>query len=254
MKKNNVVYVAAIVVVVLLLITGGLILGLKNKRKSVLKPTPTPRVNLIETALKDRPYVSLTSDAEAHQFTMRITRLKFGKTLEYEFSYQTKAGLSQGAIGTIELKGESTLTEKFLLGACSRNVCRYDEGVEKGTLVLRFRSPEGMRKFTTDFHLQKGMGQLTSVDGNFKLAAKFPVNVYYLTMPTVGLPGPSDEEILAGPYGIFSSGTSGIKEGKVSLSGGTDSSSPKLRMWDGSSWKTLKEELAAIGTFILSKN
>lgn len=64
-------------------------------------------------------------------------------SIEYELSYNTAAGLPKGAIGKIRLKNESSIEREILLGTCSRNVCRYDEGVTEVELVLRFNASDG---------------------------------------------------------------------------------------------------------------
>lgn len=253
MKRSNFFYIAVIVVLGLFL-SIGMALVVKNRGNNKAKtPVSSPKAELVETPLEERPYVSLTPSADAHEITLNISRIMHGQSVEYEFSYQTKAGLSQGAIGTIDLKGKSETSRKFLLGACSKNVCRYDEGVEEGSLLLRFRDDDKVRKFFTEFRLQKDGGQLSSADGKFTLIGKFPVNVYFIVMSTIGLPENLEEEkISSSPYGVFSSGTVVLKDSEVLLTG--EGENNKIFFWGGKSWETLgnspRQPAKNVGVFV----
>lgn len=74
-------------------------------------------------------------------------------SIDVELTYNTAQGLPKGAIGKIRLSGESSATKEILLGTCSRGVCRYDEGVEKVSVILRFNSSDGASIFEDEFTL-----------------------------------------------------------------------------------------------------
>jgi len=233
------------IVVVLLVVVGGAIwfFGFKNKKTSESVATPTPaEKEITEIPLEKRPYVSLTPRADGKEFTLDIGRIENTETVEYELVYLSQ-GISRGVIGSVNLSGEKSISRKLLLGSCSRNVCKYDEGVEQGTLTMRFRGPNGTSKFTTDFHLQKGTGPLTSVDGKFELDGKFSTTSFYLTMNTVGLPGIIDKTVADGPYGVFTSGSSTIKNGTVKLG-------PQVYFWNGSTWQVVENSVSQLGVFV----
>jgi len=80
----------------------------------------------------------------------------------------------KGDIDTKEKKGE--YEQEILFGTCSKNVCKYDQGVENGTLTLHIvRASSGGKgkvayRMVTQWHLQKpdvALGSLTSGDGHF---------------------------------------------------------------------------------------
>jgi hypothetical protein len=194
----------------------------------------------LEIPLEERPYVTLTPRSDGKEFTMDLTRIKDAETVEYELVYLSQ-GLSRGVIGSIDLEGESTIVRKLLLGTCSRNVCKYDEGVEEGTLTLRLRGPGGTKKFVADFHLQQGVGELTSIDGKFKLTGKLSPSAFYVIMSTIGLPKEIEGKIVGGPYGVFTSGSETIKNGKITMALSEKTSSVKLYSWDGESWSEEKK-------------
>jgi hypothetical protein len=202
----------------------------------------------------------LTPRADGKEFTMDISRIKNAQTIEYELVYLSQ-GLSRGVIGSIDLRGETSISRKLLLGTCSRNVCKYDEGVNEGTLTLRFRGPEGARKFTTEFHLQRGDNELTSIDGKFKLTGKLSGGAFYITMSTIGLPKEIEGKIIAGPYGVFTSGSTTIKNGVVSLKLSEEIEGAKTYSWSGKAWeeqkseiknKTLTTSISSLTTFIIA--
>jgi hypothetical protein len=237
MKKNLAIVV--IVIFVLGLIVGGvLILGKKSpsgESPSIAKKEGV----LIETPLEERPYVALIPRTDGKEFTLEISRIKpETETIEYELVYLSN-GLSRGVVGSVSLDGEKQISRKLLLGTCSGSVCKYDEGVEEGTLTLRFRESGGTRKLVADFHLQEAAEQLTSADGKFEFNGNFPVGVFYITMSTIGLPADLDGEIAAGPYGVFTSGRETVKDGVVSLE--ITEEKIKLYSWTGKAWEEMKE-------------
>ena len=235
MKKKLIALLTVLGVVIIL----GLIFWSRNKNKQNNQENnnfqPNQEVE-IKTPLQERPYVFLTPSIDGREFTLDIERIKDEiKTIEYELVYDSQ-GLPRGVIGSIDLKdNEHQVQRKLTLGTCSKNVCKYDEGVEKGTLTLRLRSSLGVEKFTSDFHLQKGSKELTSADGKFKLEGKFPANAFYLVMPTIGLPEKIEGKFLSEPYGVFTAEKSGVKNLNLTLSLLETTETAKLFLFDGKS-------------------
>ena len=156
--------ITAIILVVFLglgIIGGLFFLVFKNKKaSSSLKPTPTPQQIMEELPAEELPLVWVIPSADKHEVTLEIKNIKNATSLEYELTYLSKE-IPRGVVGTINLKeGETSITRKILLGTCSRNVCKYDEGVTGGTLILRLRGPEGLIKVTGDFDLQSKNRQI----------------------------------------------------------------------------------------------
>ncbi|MFZ5932909.1 MAG: hypothetical protein ACOYT7_02430 [Patescibacteria group bacterium] len=203
---------------------------------------------LTTVALADRPVASLTPSEDGHWLTLKIEKLKIdAQSLDYELLYTLPDGRTQGVPGTITLKGESSLERKLLLGSESSGKFRYDEGVETGTLTLRFRNAKGklVAKFATKFHLQSGEKELTAADNKFSFKFdKLPAKTFFVTMETFGLPQSPPGSISAGPYGVFSSGKTS-SSGKVEVLGGSPYG------LSDSEWTKLDNgESADIGIFI----
>ncbi|MBI4153686.1 hypothetical protein HY503_01690 [Candidatus Woesebacteria bacterium] len=203
---------------------------------------------LQEVSLIDRPVASLTPTEDGHWLKLRIEKLLAGaNSLDYELLYTLPDGRTQGVPGAITLKGESEIERDLLLGSESSGKFRYDEGVETGTLTLRFRNEKGklLAKFSTKFHLQSATRALTSADDKLTYTlGKIPTKTFFVTMETFGIPGTPPGEVSAGPYGIFSSGKSAYP-GSLELSSGT------VYVYKATSWTKVEEgESSDIGIFI----
>lgn len=204
--------------------------------------------SLIEVSLIDRPIASLTPKEDGHWLKLRIEKLlSAADSLDYELLYTLADGRTQGVPGTIILKGESLIGRDLLLGSESSGKFRYDEGVKRGTLTLRFRNDKGklLARFSTKFHLQSSIKELTSVDEKLVYTLdKIPTKTFFVTMETFGVPTNAPGTVTGGPYGIFSSG-SGAFPGTAKLSGGA------LYTLEGASWTKLTGgEASDIGIFI----
>lgn len=90
--------------------------------------------------------LTLTPAQNNQVIMMEITKLDGIESLDYEVTYdaiENGETVQRGAIGTVELKGESNIERKIDLGTCSRNVCKYDKGVESVKFTLRINYKDG---------------------------------------------------------------------------------------------------------------
>lgn len=215
------------------------------------KPTTTTSSQkeavLRELPLASRPFASMTPRTDGHEFKLAVSKIPAGTdAFEYELVYKNSDGVTQGVPGSVKFKGATTLERNLLLGSCSSGKCKYDEGVEKGTLTLRLRNADGelIAKLETGFHLQQG-GLLSSSDGNFKLtSSSLSAKTFYLTMGTFGLPMSAPGEVTADPYGVFTSG-------KTSVSGTVSLGSGQIYVWSGGKWSLLVDgKTSSLGVFV----
>ncbi|MGB9911180.1 MAG: hypothetical protein ACPLKP_01100 [Microgenomates group bacterium] len=155
MKKN--LLIVGIVLVGLMGIIGFVVFFGKIRSKGAnfspkVAATPTPKIQK-ELSSDELPLVRLIPRADKKEVTLEIKNIKNANLVEYELTYLSK-GITRGVIGTINLKeGETEISRKILLGTCSRNVCKYDEDVTTGNLLLRLRGKEGVIKITAPFDL-----------------------------------------------------------------------------------------------------
>lgn len=201
---------------------------------------------LIEVPLESRPVATLTPSEDGYWLKLIIEKLEVdAATLDYELLYKLPDGRTQGVPGTIKLEGQKLIERDLLLGSESSGKFRYDEGVEKGTLTLRFRNKKGklIAKFSTEFALLSNTKNLSSVDNKFSVKLDKTPEAFFVVMMTFGVPGDPPGEVLAGPYGVLTSSIRAIA-GTVDLGGGT------IYRWTGTEWSASPTK--ATGIFILT--
>lgn len=150
---------------------------------------PTEEVDLAFEA--EGPYALLSPRRDGNALVLNLKRTASYDVISYELAYTSKADESkvagtkilddgdnqskagsidrgvQGTIDTKDKKGE--YEQEILFGTCSKNVCKYDKGVENGTLTLRIRKGSKAYRMITQWHLQKpdvALGVLSSGDGH----------------------------------------------------------------------------------------
>lgn len=199
-------------ILVLAVVVVGFIIKSKNKTPDTsgddISNVPTlsesdwPAISLTPT---DKPGVS-GSDGHWLNFKVEKINIKNAASMDYLLVYSTSDGGQQGVPGRVELTGDS-IEKSLLLGSESSGKYRYDSGVEQGTMTITFRDKNGkmLGKLTTDFHLQSGMTELTSVDGIFKYTLdKVAKGVYFITMKTYKEPSVASV-VWQNGYGVFAS-------------------------------------------------
>ena len=150
MKNKTTVLIIGLLVIVSLVVG---IFVWKKITTPVLPPIEEEEVKLPE--VDSSVSVSLTPRADNKAVNLSVGGIPKGtESIEYELSYDTSAGLPKGALGKIKLTGsEKAIDREILLGTCSRNVCKYDEGVTKIDLVLRFNTRDGSSQFQKSYDL-----------------------------------------------------------------------------------------------------
>ena len=135
------------------------------------------------------PYAALFPRRDGNALVLNLKRTGSYDGISYELAYTSKADetvvagskisddednknsldtIDRGVVGNIdtkEKKGE--YEQEILFGSCSKNVCKYDKGVENGTLTLHIKKGNKAYRMITQWHLQKpdvALGRLTSGD------------------------------------------------------------------------------------------
>ena len=129
------------------------------KSRGVTNSVVEEERGLAEMPDEKRPVVSLTPSSDGHWLKLVVSNLVFdATTLDYELLYEVSDGRpSQGVGDSVKLEGIDNLEKDLLLGTESSGKFRYDKGVKKGTLTLRFRNENGktVGKLKTDFTLDE---------------------------------------------------------------------------------------------------
>ncbi len=176
---------AILAVIIVLVLTGGVFALQKTSNKPV---GPIEEVDLSFDA--EGPYAQIFPRRDGNALVLILKRTSSYDAISYELAYTstpdqtvTNAGkitdeeggtggaIDRGVVGNIdtkEKKGE--YEQEILFGTCSKNVCKYDKGVENGTLVLHIKKGNIVYRMSTQWHLQKpdiALGLLTSGDNHF---------------------------------------------------------------------------------------
>ncbi len=173
-----------ILVVILVLLVG---LGWFGFQRFVNKqPGPVDEVDLTFDA--EGPYALLSPRRDGNALVLNLKRTVSYEAITYELAYTSKVdeirvagnreeesatgsgSIDRGVQGTIDTKDKKgEYEQEILFGTCSKNVCKYDQGVENGTLTLHIKKGNKIYKMITQWHLQKpdiALGNLTSGDGH----------------------------------------------------------------------------------------
>ncbi|TSC87741.1 MAG: Uncharacterized protein G01um10147_427 [Microgenomates group bacterium Gr01-1014_7] len=135
------------------------------------------------------PYALLYPRRDGNALVLNLKRTASYDAITYELAYTSKVmeirvagnreeesatgsgSIDRGVQGTIDTKDKKgEYEQEILFGTCSQNVCKYDKGVENGTLTLHIRKGSKAYRMVTQWHLQKpdvALGNLTSGDGHF---------------------------------------------------------------------------------------
>lgn len=212
MKK----YIPIIAIITGILVLSVVIVFLVKGRKT---ETPNEEETVAEMPFDQRPVVSLTPKEDGHWLTMKVDKIVFpSEVIEYEVLYYTSDGRAQGIPGSAQIDSLpngncsdsdcKVLVRELLLGSESSGKYRYDEGVEKGTITLRFRDAKGKLtgKLSTDFFMTDGVDEVKSPDSKLTFSFSEPLeDVYCVVMNTFGVYKLVPGTLNSGPYGIFTS-------------------------------------------------
>lgn len=147
--KNKTILIIIAVAVVLFALGGGYFLF--ARQSSDQKPLPSRSIdNGPENLSPDEIGLKLTASENKKQIKFSISKLSGIKAVAYQLTYEadsTKQEISEGGepkvqrgiIGDAKLKpGESSYESPWIdLGSASKNVVRYDTGVESVNLILK---------------------------------------------------------------------------------------------------------------------
>jgi hypothetical protein len=194
-----------------LILASAFLLSACGPKKVAPAATPTPTPKLIEIPVGERPIINLTPREDGHMLFLKISEIpKSVASIEYELIYSAKdesVEIEKGLGDTIK-DVTSSLERKLLLGTEScTNGCKYkyDEGVNGGTLSLKFYNTNGqvstyessfVLKSTADLKKDKIL-KLSTDNFEVPLPAKLTGNNFFTLIKQY-----------RGGYSVFSSGTS----------------------------------------------
>lgn len=206
MKKGIIV-----IVLVAILFVAGVFIIKRNNAGTTNDQEETQ--NVPDLPADQRPIAMLIPKSDGHWLTLKVEGIKVpsAASMDYELLYKANNGqaiTTQGVPGTIQLNSQTSISRDLLLGSESSGKFRYDQGVENGTLTIRFRDGSGklLGKVMTDWHLQTGTTALSSVDGKFKYTLdKAATGVWFVTMQSFGNAVGANVVTYSNGFAIFSS-------------------------------------------------
>lgn len=225
------------------------------------------------------PYAILSPRRDGNAVLLNLKRTASYDAITYELAYTSIADETQvsgnkvvddgeskdlknlgaidrgvaGSIDTKDKKGE--YEQEILFGTCSKNVCKYDKGVENGTLTLHIKKGKKSYRMITQWHLQKpdvALGVLSSGDSHFSYkvdASREDLsNIgFSIVNDLTGVPKlPFGKEVLGKVYSLNAPIAKEFKSGSVSLElAENPSSDTKLYRYNNSKseWQELDSKV-----------
>lgn len=116
------------------------------------------------------PFALLIPRRDGNALNLNLKRTASYDAIAYDLVYNAE-GIDRGVSGEVNTsKKKGEYDQEILFGSCSKNVCKYDKGVERGTLTLRIKKGNKIYKMNTQWHFQRvnmALGVLTSGDDHF---------------------------------------------------------------------------------------
>ncbi len=234
-----------LILAVVLVLAGGLVAYQKIANRD------TAAANVPEVDLSFDPegaYAILSPRRDGNAVVLDLKRTASYDSISYELAYLSlpdnsasgdsgdgpvasdSGKIERGVVGTIDThdkKGE--YMQEILFGTCSKNVCKYDQGVEDGTLTLHFRKGNEAYRMITQWHLQQpdvALGALSSGDGHFQYQVAMNDNSqtqlsmvkYTIINDLTGAPKlPSDKSVVGKVYALNTPMVKELPAGKVTI-------------------------------------
>lgn len=263
--KVTVILIASLV----LLIVGGLIAF----QKFTAQETTLEEVDLFFDA--EGPYALTFPRRDGNALILNIKRTSSYGTISYDLAYTSNpdetivtgnkisedgegsavgGSIDRGVSGTLDTKDKKgEYEQEILFGTCSKNVCKYDKGVENGTLTLHIKKGDKVFRMITQWHLQKpdvALGILTSGDGHlvYKVDADRQAlsNVgFSIINDLTGIPKlPLGKQVLSKVYALNVPIAKSLPAGSITFElAENPPADAKLYRHDGGKWEELETKV-----------
>lgn len=254
-QKITLLLIGAIVVV--------LALGYFGYQKFIAGSKVDSQVSLEEVDLvfdPEGPYALLAPRRDGNALNVNLLRTSSYDGISYELAYADSDGIDRGVTGEIKVdQGKSEYNQEVLFGTCSKNVCKYDKGVENGTLTLHIKKGNEKYRMVTQWHLQNtatSSGKLSSGDGHFSYQLQNPDNskdddlvsgTFTVINDLTGAPKlPNDKTIIGKVYSLNVPPAKSLGNGTVTIElADTPKDGTKIVRWDesGNKWQELETKV-----------
>ncbi len=253
-------------IVVLLLIVVSFFLFFRGGQEQNVAEQATAEKQVEPPEIQARPFFTFSPRGDGRAIQISISGISSEQEIDYEITYTTAAGLTQGIGGPVAQElGQTFYTREHIFGTCSKNVCTYDKGIGNGKWRATIAKGLETYELAGVWKLQSlGTQSLKlGLDGKFELQvepATFSKSVFVIIAENSSLPKnlPSGVRLVSGSFTITPAETVSFKKpAKVSFVGGSAANFEILQISSQSpDWTTLQtsESSAAtstLGTFVL---
>lgn len=273
-SKINIILAAGLIIVVLL--------GYFTYQKFIANKQQ--EVVVEETDLSfdpEGPYALLYPRRDGNALVLNLKRTASYDKISYELAYtsqpdnttsnskksdgeeNTAGTIDRGVMGELNTKDKKgEYEQEILFGTCSKNVCKYDKGVENGTLTLHIKKGNRAYRIVTLWHLQKPyivLGKLISGDGHLVYQTNPSANLslvdYSIINDLSGAPKlPSDKTILGKVYSVNAPVAKSMPEATVTLElSDIPVENAKIARFDDSSNKWIEVDTKIDGNKLIAK-
>lgn len=212
--------ITAILIIVMIIFLVGIYVGYN---KIVNRDNQQKVLEEVDLAFDpEGPYALLYPRKDGNALVLNLKRTASYDKISYELAYVSQntdvgveagsGGIDRGVSGDINTKDKKGEYEvEILFGTCSKNVCKYDTGVENGTLTLHIQKGNKAYRMITQWHIQKpdiALGRLTSGDAHLTYqldpaTSNLALVDYSIINDLSGAPKlPKDKQVLGKVYGV----------------------------------------------------
>jgi hypothetical protein len=142
-------------VALIVLLAVGAYFFIASKSKAPEQDEQADTADVVQTLSADQLGLSIVAKPDSKAVKIKIEKAGDIKSIEYQVTYeadstaQEKAEggeprVQRGITGQADVKDSLTYESEWLdLGSCSRNICRYDTGVQKVDVTLKIVKKNG---------------------------------------------------------------------------------------------------------------
>jgi len=224
------------------------------------------------------PYALLYPRRDGNALVLNLKRTGSYDKISYDLAYVSdnsenseagsevgSGGIDRGVSGDINTKDKKgEYEQEILFGTCSKNICKYDTGVENGTLTLHIQKGNKAYRMITQWHIQKpdiALGKLTSGDTHMvyqidKNTIDLSLINYSIINDLSGAPKlPSDKQVLGKVYGVNAPVAKTMPAGEITIElASQPPNDAKIARFDDSANKWIEMETKIDGSKLTAKS
>lgn len=135
-------------VVILIVLLGGFLI-LRGRTTTQPVDEETSQNQSIPKLSKEELGLTMELSPDVHTVKFSIAKASDLKHIDYEITYDADSTedesvrVPKGITGEEDVNGATYKTDNLTLGTCSKNVCKYDTGIQKVDLLAKVTKKDG---------------------------------------------------------------------------------------------------------------